>query len=91
MLAWIFFRAQSIGDAGTILARIFTSGLADPRCPLLALVLIAAVWCYQYLFESRWRQVLELRVVRVTLTILMLAYLALTVRAEGQPFIYMQF
>ncbi|OHB68604.1 MAG: hypothetical protein A2Y77_00560 [Planctomycetes bacterium RBG_13_62_9] len=91
MLAWIFFRAQSIGDAWTILVRIFTSGLADPRCPLLAIALIAAVWCYQYAFESRLRWVLESRVVRVVLMILLLAYLVLTVRAEGQPFIYMQF
>jgi D-alanyl-lipoteichoic acid acyltransferase DltB (MBOAT superfamily) len=91
MLAWIFFRAESIGDAWTILTRIFTSGLADPRCPLLAIGWIAAVWCYQYLFESRLRPVLEFRLVRVALLIFLLAYLVLTVPAEGQPFIYMQF
>jgi D-alanyl-lipoteichoic acid acyltransferase DltB (MBOAT superfamily) len=91
MLAWVFFRAETIGDAGTILARIFTSGWADPRCPVLALVLIAAVWSYQYLFESRLRRVLELRPVRIALMIFLLAYLLLTVPAEGQPFIYMQF
>ncbi|MCU0914349.1 MAG: MBOAT family protein [Planctomycetes bacterium] len=91
MLAWIFFRARSIGDAGTILVRIFTSGFADPRCPVLMLLLIGAVWAYQYLFESRLRRILEWRIVRVTLMILLLAYLVLTVPAEGQPFIYMQF
>ncbi len=89
--AWIFFRAESIGDAGTIVTRIFTSGLANPNCPLLAILLIAAVWCYQYLCESRLRAILELRLVRIVLMILMLAYMALTVPAEGQPFIYMQF
>ena len=91
MLAWIFFRAESIGDAWTIVVRIFTSGLADPHCPLLALALIAAVWCYQHLVESRVRWLLELRVVRIVLMILMLSYLVLTISAKGQPFIYMQF
>jgi len=89
--AWVFFRAHSIGDAGTILARIFTSGWADPAIPLWALALIAAVWCYQWLFESRLRWLLELAIVRVMLVISMLAYMILTVPAEGQPFIYMQF
>jgi D-alanyl-lipoteichoic acid acyltransferase DltB (MBOAT superfamily) len=89
--AWIFFRAESIQDAWVIVSRIFTSGLADPRCPLLALVLIAAVWFYQFAFESRLRGVLELRVVRVALAVFMLAYLALSVPMEGSEFIYMQF
>ena len=89
--AWIFFRAPSISDAGTIVTRIFTSGSSDPSCPLLALVLIAAVWCYQYLFESRLRWLLELAVVRTSIVIFMLAYMILTVPAEGKPFIYMQF
>jgi len=89
--AWIFFRAATIGDAWTIVARIFTSGLSDPKCPLLALGLIAAVWVYQFLFESRLRSILEIRPVRIALMILLLTYLVLTVPAEGQPFIYMQF
>jgi D-alanyl-lipoteichoic acid acyltransferase DltB (MBOAT superfamily) len=89
--AWIFFRAASIGDAWTIVTRIFTSGLFDPKCPLQAIGLIAAVWIYQYLFESRLRSILEVRIVRIVLMILLLTYLALTVPAEGQPFIYMQF
>ncbi len=89
--AWIFFRAATIGDAWTIVTRIFTSGLSDPKCPLLAIGLIAAVWIYQYLFESRLRSILEIRLVRIVLMILLLTYLVLTVPAEGQPFIYMQF
>jgi hypothetical protein len=89
--AWIFFRAHSIGDAGAILARIFTSGSANPAVPLWALAMIAAVWCYQWLFESRLRWLLDLAVVRVCIMIFMLAYMILTVPAEGKPFIYMQF
>jgi alginate O-acetyltransferase complex protein AlgI len=89
--AWVFFRAHSIADAWTILARIFTSGSANPAVPLWSLALIAGVWCYQWLFESRLRWLLELAVVRVLLVLSMLAYMVLTVRAQGQPFIYMQF
>jgi alginate O-acetyltransferase complex protein AlgI len=91
MLAWVFFRANSIGDAWTIIVRIFTSGLADPRCPLLAIFLIAVVWGYQFLFASRLRWVLEAGIVRVGLVIAMLVYMILTVGGEGQQFIYMQF
>ena len=89
--AWIFFRADSISDAGLIVARIFTSGLNDPRCPLLAVGLIAAVWCYQFIFESRLRSLLELRAVRVGLVVLMLAFLAVFAPSSEQAFIYMQF
>ncbi len=89
--AWVFFRAESIGDAGTVVARLFTSGLANPYCPVLALALVALVWLYQQLFVSRLRWVLELRAVRVTLMIALLVYLVLTIPAEGRPFIYMQF
>lgn len=89
--AWIFFRATSIGDAWQIVTRIFTSGIADPRCPLLAVLLIAAVWCYQCVFESRLRWALEYRAVRMGLVVLMLAYLALFAPSGEQPFIYMQF
>ncbi len=63
--AWVFFRAESIGTAGTIVARTFTSGLENPYCPLLALALIAAVWTYQFFFASRLRWLLEAGVVRV--------------------------
>jgi alginate O-acetyltransferase complex protein AlgI len=89
--AWVFFRAESIGTAGTIVARTFTSGLENPYCPLLALGLIAAVWTYQFFFASRLRWVLEAGIVRVGLVLAMLVYMILTVRGEGQQFIYMQF
>ena len=89
--AWVFFRAESIGAAGTVVARTFTSGLDNPYCPLLALALIAAVWAYQFLFASRLRWILEAGVVRVGLVIAMLVYMILTVGGEGQQFIYMQF
>ncbi len=89
--AWIFFRAESIGDAWIIITRIFTSGFADPHCPVLALVLIFAVWLYQFAYESRLRWLLELRAVRIVIIVLMVLYLALCAPSGQQPFIYLQF
>ncbi len=89
--AWIFFRAETMADAGQIVTRIFSSGITDPRCPLLAILLIVAVWCYQFVFESRLRWALQCRGVRMGLVVLMLAYLALFAPSGEQPFIYMQF
>ncbi len=89
--AWIFFRAESIGDAWIIITRIFTSGFTDPRCPLLALALIVAVWLYQYAYESGLKWLLELRYVRIGVIILMILYLALFAPSSQQPFIYLQF
>ncbi len=89
--AWIFFRAESIGDAWIIITRIFTSGFADPRCPLLALALIFAVWLYQFAYESGLKWFLEKRYVRIGLIIFMVLYLALFAPSSRQPFIYLQF
>ncbi len=88
---WIFFRAEGIGDAWVIITRIFTSGLANPYCPLLALALIFSVWLYQFAYESRVKWVLELRPVRIGIVVLMVLYLALFAPSGEQPFIYLQF
>jgi alginate O-acetyltransferase complex protein AlgI len=89
--AWIFFRADGIGEVWLIITRIFTAGPADPRCPVLALALILAVWLYQFAYESRLRRILEHRLVRVGIVILMVLYLALFAPSSEQAFIYLQF
>lgn len=89
--AWIFFRAESITDAWLIVARIFSSGAADPYCPLLALALTFAVWLYQFVCESRLRRLLEPRPVRVAIIILMILYMAIFAASSEKPFIYQQF
>jgi len=89
--AWIFFRAETISNAWTIVAKIFTSGLANPYCPLLALALIFSVWLYQLAYESKFKWVLELRAVRVGIVVLMVLYLAIFAPSSEQPFIYSQF
>ena len=89
--AWIFFRAESINDAWTIITRIFSSGWVNPHCPILAFILVFAVWLYEYAYESRIRWLLELRAVRVGIVILMIFYLAVFAPSSEQGFIYLQF
>src|SRR4051812_3048101 len=76
---WIFFRAQSLEDAGIVIRRIFTTSWVDPRFPILMAALILAVWVYQlaYNSESFVRRLLELQPVRVGLAMLMIAYLVI--------------
>ena len=88
---WIFFRADTFGDACTIVQRIFTSGFADPRCPLLMLGLIGSVWVYQFIYESRLTRLLELPPVRVALVVAMLLYVTVFATSSSEPFIYFQF
>jgi len=89
--AWIFFRAATLGEAWAIIAGIFTAGFADPRCPLLGLIMILAVWLYQFAYESRLRTFLELCPVRIGTVVLMILYLAVFAPSSPRPFIYLQF
>ena len=91
MLAWVFFRAESISDAWLILGRIFTSGLADPLFPLWLAGLALSVWLYQYIYESRFRQLVSNGPVRVALVVGMLVYMAAVVTSGNQQFIYFRF
>jgi alginate O-acetyltransferase complex protein AlgI len=89
--AWIFFRAESLADAWLIVTRIFTSGWADPACPLLALILVFCVWLYQSTYESRLRPALASGPVRVGLVVFMVVYLAVVGSSGAREFIYLQF
>jgi alginate O-acetyltransferase complex protein AlgI len=88
---WIFFRAASLGDAWLIITRIFTSGWADPQCPMLMLGMVLTVWLYQYFYESKGRWAVEWAPVRVGLAVLMVVYVAVFAAASSLPFIYFQF
>jgi D-alanyl-lipoteichoic acid acyltransferase DltB (MBOAT superfamily) len=90
-LAWVFFRAESFSHAVLILSRIFTSGWADPRFPLLMAILVLAVWLYQFAYESKLRPLLAWGPVRVALVVSMLLYLAIAGSIGTQGFIYLQF
>jgi len=89
--AWIFFRAESIGDAWLIITRILTSGWANPNCPVWALVLIFIVWLYQFAHESRLRRIFDMAPVRIGLVVGMILYLAVFAPSSEQGFIYLQF
>ena len=68
-----------------------TAGWSDPRFPLLAAGLVAAVWVYQYLYESRLRGLLKPAPVRIALVVGMIVYMATCVTTGGQAFIYFRF
>ena len=89
--AWIFFRAENINDAWIIISRIFTSGLANPHCPILAIVMIFAVWIYQFVYESKFRTLLEIKCVKISIVIFMILYLLIFAPSGEQAFIYLQF
>ena len=87
---WIFFRADSLGDALLIVRRIFVGAWQDPQIPALMLLLIAMVWVYQFLYESTAREWLKTSFVRVSVAVCMLVYLCLCASGGG-AFIYFQF
>ena len=89
--AWIFFRAQTLGDAVTIVTRIARFGWGDPRVPLIAVGLVLAVWLYQLAYECGLRRVLRLAPLRVGLVVFMALCVALFAASPDKPFIYFQF
>ncbi len=89
-LTWVFFRAESLGDAWLIVHRIFTAAWHDPQIPALMLCLIAVVWAYQFMYESRFRPLLQASVVRVGLAAAMILYISVC-SSGGGAFIYFQF
>jgi D-alanyl-lipoteichoic acid acyltransferase DltB (MBOAT superfamily) len=90
---WIFFRAQSLHEAWLVVSRIFLTAWTDPRFPLLMLVLILAVWLYEFLYTSAQvtRRLVDLVPVRLALVIFMIVYLAIVAQPSTKAFIYFQF
>ncbi len=89
--AWIFFRADNIAEAWLIIQRIFTGATAAAQVPVLMLAMVAAVWIYQFIYESQARRILEAKFVRVALMLIMLLYLITFATSAQEPFIYFQF
>jgi D-alanyl-lipoteichoic acid acyltransferase DltB (MBOAT superfamily) len=89
--AWIFFRAESVGDAWLVVTRIFSSGLGDPAFPVLALAMVLTLWAYQYVYESRARPAVEWGPVRFGIVVAAVLYVATLTASAGQKFIYFQF
>jgi len=89
-LTWVFFRAGSLTDAFAILRGIAAGAWTSPEIPALMLLLVALVWVYEYLYESRLRPLLATSFVRVSMSVLMVLYLGLC-PSGGGAFIYFQF
>ncbi len=89
--AWVFFRATTIAEAGFILRRIARFAWSDPAFPLLFAALIAVVWAYQALCESRLRRILEIAPVRIGLAAVLVVGVAVFSRSGVREFIYFQF
>ena len=89
--AWIFFRANTVGDAWLIVRRIFIAGWSDPLFPLLMPALVLIVWAYQFLYESRARRLVEFAPARVCVVVGMVLYMIVFASSNVQPFIYQQF
>ena len=89
--AWIFFRAETLSDAALIVKRIFTTGLANPSFPLVALFFCLSIWIYQFLFESRIGKFLDWTPIRVGIMCLIVLYLIMFTGSSNEAFIYFQF
>jgi alginate O-acetyltransferase complex protein AlgI len=88
---WIFFRASSLPDAVLIVKRILGAGIADPRFPVVMLVLCLTIWAYQFWYESKARQLLSWAPLRIGATAYMLFHLVMFSGGGSQPFVYLQF
>ena len=89
--AWIFFRAETIGDAWLIVSRIFSGIWEDPACPFLMLGLVGAGWAYQFASNSpATRALLSASPVKVATATTMIIYLVFCSTGGGE-FIYFQF
>jgi alginate O-acetyltransferase complex protein AlgI len=89
--AWIFFRADNIAEAWLIIQRIFTGTTAAAQVPILMFAMVAAVWIYQFIYESQARRILEAKFVRAALMLMILLYLMTFATSAQEPFIYFQF
>ncbi len=88
--AWIFFRAETVGDAWLIVSRIAGSAWTDPAMPLLMMGLIVLMWAYQWLQETRFRIWTEAAWFKVMGAVFMLIWLCFF-SSSGGAFIYFQF
>lgn len=90
-VTWIFFRAESVGEAWYIVKRVCVPSLEDPAYPALAMGLVLAVWLYQLVYESFARPLLQLGLVKVAIAVFMILYLAFAPQSGDSAFLYFQF
>jgi hypothetical protein len=96
LLGWIFFRAQTLGDAGVFIARLFSlqnSGTRLISPQILAALLVVGFTHWWFSRQSNWaeeiihRPVL-IRIAAYTVIAILIVCFAAT---DASPFIYFQF
>ena len=90
-LTWIFFRADSLTGALTIIMGIGRGAWTDPQLPIVAVLLCLCVIVYQSISESRIKYLLHYSMIKVIIMMAMLVYLTLFTTSGYEPFIYFQF
>ena len=90
-LTWIFFRAETLGEAVTILKGIILFSWSDPQFPLIAIFLVILIWAYQFMYESSLKKVLDIPVVRTGLMFFMILYLIFFRTSGYEVFYYFRF
>jgi alginate O-acetyltransferase complex protein AlgI len=88
---WIFFRANSMGDAWLVIDKIVASPWGDPRFPFLALALVGCLWTYEFICESQAKGLLARPAFRVASVVGMILYICTAPGSGDVPFIYFQF
>lgn len=95
--AWIFFRAESLGDAVEIIGRIFTSRgslFIDVNTLLMAFLALAVVFMYDFTHEYGLRLRFlnsRFKVVRYATAVLLICYIIGFGVLNSGSFIYFQF
>ncbi|MFC1650594.1 MBOAT family O-acyltransferase [Candidatus Latescibacterota bacterium] len=90
-LTWIFFRAETFGDAISVIAGIFSFAPGDPRFPIIAILLILGVLLYQLMYESKFKRILEVSFVRIGIAVAMILYLFFFRTSGYEVFYYFRF
>jgi len=90
-VTWIFFRAETFGKAVTILKGIFSFPWTNPQFSVVALLFIAGIWLYQFVYESRFRKITELSAVKTVLMLSMILYMIFFRTSGYEVFIYFRF
>ena len=90
-LTWVFFRAETFGEALTVIGNILSFRLDDPLFPIVGILFIVAVWAYQFAFESRFKKMLESAAVKVGLMAAMILYMIFFRTSGYEVFLYFQF
>ena len=90
-VAWVFFRAATWDDAMAVFSGILAGDWSSAEIPWILVGIVASVWLYQALWESRWKFVVENSIARVALATAMIVYLWLVPGESQNAFIYFQF